>query len=218
MTKLSTTIPFDGFYESVHNLNINMALENTFGDKEGSGEYKDYWEMVIDYRGIYNAYARQYTDKMAEELGIGLEFEELVSPREYNFTTDRIFCQISLEDAQKIRDKITDDELDAAIKERFTSYDGFASFYPNSLYEGVWLKPLDQWDHNQVGTLIEIVCKEQLDDDFQLYAVNDCSSLVDSFISKEGIDYLNFLYEEQEKGVSFDAIPDYSDWKASKAA
>src|SRR5690606_26269592 len=85
-----------------------------------------------------------------------LEFESLDSPREYNFCTDRIFCYIPLESAKRlfvISAKGNHKRLKEVIRERFTSRDGFISFYSNNLEE--WLdKPLDQWDHNEIGTLL----------------------------------------------------------------
>lgn len=87
---------------------------------------------------------------------IGLKFESMDSPREYNFATDRIFCHIPLKTvralfkASKAENHIS---LRAAIRERFTSYDGFISGYPNALDS--WLsKPLQEWDHNEIGTLL----------------------------------------------------------------
>lgn len=87
---------------------------------------------------------------------IGLQFESMDSPREYNFTTDRIFCHIPLKTvralfkASKAENHMS---LRAAIRERFTSCDGFISGYPNGLDS--WLaKPLQEWDHNEIGTLL----------------------------------------------------------------
>lgn len=88
---------------------------------------------------------------------IGLKFESLQSPREYNFTTDRIFCHVPLKTVRAMfKASAAEDHkrLCARIAERFTSYDGFHSFYRTEL--NAWLsKPVRDWDHNEVATLLE---------------------------------------------------------------
>ena len=45
-------------------------------------------------------------------------------------------------------------KLKERIKERFSSRDGFMSFYSSDL--GDWPKELKDWDHNQLSTLLEV--------------------------------------------------------------
>lgn len=86
----------------------------------------------------------------------GIAFEEMTSPREYNFETDRIFVLMPAYRLQQLFAKSRADGhkvLSEVIKERFTSYDGFISGYRNRLVD--WLaKPLVAWDHNELGTLL----------------------------------------------------------------
>ena len=90
---------------------------------------------------------------------LGLEFEALDSPREYNFATDRIFAKIRLGMVRRlfaISAREGHATLSALIEDRFTSRSGFASYYPNALDD--WLaKPLRDWDHNELGTLLRAV-------------------------------------------------------------
>jgi len=86
------------------------------------------------------------------ELDIKLSFESMTSPREYNFETDKIFCEISYPDVKKLYRFLDKEKLRATIKDYCTSYDGFISFYSNDL--DLWCeKPLLHWDHNEVGML-----------------------------------------------------------------
>lgn len=161
--KLSTTIPFSGFYESSHSDEIDREIENYF-DKEGDGNqdhtpqdfywsFKHYHDIQIKYAALY---VRMFEAFFNDETGldIKLTFEEMTSPREYNFTTDRIFTEISFKDVKKLRKYVSDSVLEKHIKKRFTSRDGFSSFYPNDF--NTWQeKPLSKWDHNEIGTLIE---------------------------------------------------------------
>lgn len=133
------------------------------------------------YRKAYEQIAREYADHylwwLAESLGfktqtkphptfpwarevippVKWEFEEMVSPREYNFSTDRLFVKI---DAVLLRElfrqvMLVDNSwaFDKAVKESFTSRDGFCSFYDNDP-KALAAKPLADWDHNEVKTLL----------------------------------------------------------------
>ncbi len=83
-------------------------------------------------------------------------FEEMVSPREYNFTTDRVFVKVPMRLTRKLfaKSKATGHAmLKTLIAERFTSRSGFISFYSNNIDD--WLaKPLAEWDSNELGTLL----------------------------------------------------------------
>lgn len=83
-------------------------------------------------------------------------FESMDSPREYNFTTDRVYANIPLA-MMKVFFNMSKREnhatLAAVIGERHTSRDGFISYYANDVAE--WLaKPLTDWDHNELGSLL----------------------------------------------------------------
>ena len=94
-------IPFMGFYDSIHDSAIDSAFEQFF-DYDGDGKMDlpqdkidDLWS---DYNpiswGIYKEYCSEYVNFIADEYGVKLSYETMVSPREYNFTTDRIFAKI----------------------------------------------------------------------------------------------------------------------------
>ena len=74
------------------------------------------------------------------------------SPREYNFTTDRVFADIPLARAYLLFRKTREDgSLTEYAQQRFTSYDGFSSYYsPDWKTWG----PFREWDHNQLGTVL----------------------------------------------------------------
>lgn len=89
---------------------------------------------------------------------IGMRFESMDSPREYNFTTDRVYGLVPLKTMRELfrRSKAENHKtLAAVIADRFTSCDGFHSFYPSDLDS--WLADagrLQDWDHNELGTLL----------------------------------------------------------------
>jgi len=178
-----TTIPFDGFYESVHSQIIDSEIESYFQYND-QGDSNVPWQESPDYNAIHEGYAKRYASEFNDALDVDLNltFESLSSPREYNFTTDRIFCTIALEKAQILFDLHKSENferLEKYIKEHFTSCDGFASSYSNQLKD--WLeKPLDQWDHNEIGALIASMSNNI--DQYELMESAMCNGFIYSLI------------------------------------
>lgn len=178
--KLSTELPFPGFYGSSYSAALDSEAEHYVEHiaecqqaEDGipkelrltEDEYADILLDVTDYSvaelTIAKAYVETFDSVASERLGfkLGLGFEEMTSPREYNFTTDRVFASISYGRALRLAALSRRDghsRLRAEIGNRFTSYDGFSSSYSNEL--AVWLdKSLKSWDHNEIGTLLRAV-------------------------------------------------------------
>ena len=106
-------LPFAGFYESVHDKQLDDAQERD-AEHFASSDNEEYPNAVgmeesdlneimfemADWQKAHEKYARDYVSAFAgyvqQETGLvlGLEFEKLDSPREYNFGTDRIFAHI----------------------------------------------------------------------------------------------------------------------------
>lgn len=152
---MKTFIPFQGFYQSIHDDQIDYALESLFKSDDGSGEdspLANHIHLHCDYQAIHTGYAKGYAENFSQLVGIKLQFSELISPTYYNFETDRILCTISTEDVLKMVEATPVATLDKVIKERFTSRSGFISFYPNSIDS--WPVDVTTWDSNQVETLL----------------------------------------------------------------
>lgn len=165
MKKLST-IPFSGFYESLHDSALDDALNDIFRDDRGIENdelvYRA-WDSA-DWSTIRELYAKEYAENFAREFEIeALEFESIKSPREYNFSTDRIFCYIDYSELCGIIKTFNPAEFSAFVRERFTSRDGFISFYPAELTE--WGK-IETWDHNQCGTALEFYAMQESSGEF----------------------------------------------------
>jgi|GEM_PF-1940851 len=154
-THFSARIPFAGFYGSWHDDRVDEVEERMFQDDSGQLTsdylYETFWSGV-DYSEVFERYARAWTAALAHESGIAMDFEEMTSPREYNFQTDRVFAKISRSDLAKMLRAVRGKRLAAAIHERCTSRSGFCSFYPNDIRR--WPRIAD-WDHNHVGIVLE---------------------------------------------------------------
>lgn len=153
-----STIPFSGFYDSCHDAAIDRAIESHF--ENDSGECNSdlinhfYSNDCIDWNEVRQLYAKDYTQAFAIASKLQITFDELNSPRQYNFTTDRIFVNITEESVKKLFATVDKDALHQRIKEQFTSRPGFISYYSSDLNE--WPNDIAEWDHNQIGTLIEV--------------------------------------------------------------
>ena len=177
MTKaLIIQLPFSGFYESLWSSALDTQEEQFIEYACGEGDesqfppelrldsdvYADALMNATDHRKSELAIVRGYVDAFDSvaktELGfsLGLTFETMDSPREYNFKTDRVFAFISPYKVRRLfamsrRDKHA--TLATEIKEHCTSYDGFISWYSNTL--DAWLaKPVIEWDHNELKILL----------------------------------------------------------------
>lgn len=168
--KMSTTIPFSGFYYSIHDSELDEALKQTFSDESGEA-YPSLVEKafdLVDWGAAHREYAKVYAQKFAQEFELKtLTFDELVCPKYYNFETDRIFCHINLSEVLKMFVSIDLEALDKLIQEKFTSRSGFISHYANDLEN--WPTDLSEWDHNQVGTLLEAYIAQESNGDFDQY-------------------------------------------------
>jgi hypothetical protein len=97
-------IPFSGFYGSLHSSLLDDAETQLFSDDQGTvhDTLQERFYRACDYRHVHTQYAKAYAQAFAEKLELPLTFESLQSPREYNFTTDRIFCNIDDETISKV--------------------------------------------------------------------------------------------------------------------
>ena len=120
---------------------------------EALGETRPAWRSRYDYETHITTRERYRADSC------GMTWSLMTSPHEYNFETDRLFVNVSMAFIKRLWRMSRDDSHDTlarVIKDRFTSYDGFMSHYSNRLTD--WTdKPLKEWDHNELGTLL-IAC------------------------------------------------------------
>ena len=171
-------IPFAGFYGSKYSGELDHVQERfvEYEVEKNPGLNPDIpneslWKAA-DYGKAFDYIARKYVAHFNDyieteyELDLDLKFESMTSPREYNFQTDRIFCEISEENVRKLRSAVSDPALRHAIKERFTSRSGFISSYPNRLED--W-PPLEQGDHNELGTLLVALLDDDEDWDWKIW-------------------------------------------------
>lgn len=182
---METNIPFGGFYETIWDDEIDNLAEREAeymtsdeGEWEGfeQGEIQSVLFDHTDHASIFKKIAELYVDAWQDlingELGIDikLDYTLMVSPREYNFTTDRLFADISRSDIAKVYRKVGRQRLRAKAEEMFTSRSGFSSFYSPNIED--W-GPVREWDYNQLGCLMaaagDMVEGDRGDNDMAIY-------------------------------------------------
>jgi hypothetical protein len=176
-------------------------------------------EYCADFSKTHLAMAKEYLecwmDQFQQEtcLKIDYKYESYSSPREYNFETDRLFAWVKNSSIKELFAASKADnhaQLAEMIKERFTSRSGFISSYSNDLES--WLdKPLLQWDHNELGTLLKAVLAIHYDEDrfdtYELMESFECNgglsnAVWDAIPAKVG-EFAD-LQREHKKPIDFD--------------
>lgn len=192
-----TTIPFSGFYYSLHDGALDSALESIFSDDRGDARHALVCKAhgAADWRMVQNNYAAEYAAAFAAEFKLPLQFESMESPREYNFSTDVIYCTVGAENAARLFDTCDKTLLDKIARETFTSRDGFASFYDPDFAK--WGDILT-WDHNRLGVLVRAHVAEQ-NPDFDSWAEVElmegarCNGRLENWIFRSNPEKLNRL-------------------------
>lgn len=196
----SVRIPFQGFYDSDYSDALDREDEYFLENCQENGEYAEIDPNDLSNALIYSMHsasafrrvAKSYTETFGELVDeylpgmASIEFEEMVSPKEYNFTTDRLFALLPSAMLQSWRD-------DAAIMDTFTDVvneelshrSGFISFYSNDVHTYLE-KPFEEWDHNELSVLLTAAMRtkdvpDTLDDDI-------LSRLIDSSIFSKAFD------------------------------
>lgn len=147
-------LPFSGFYGSLHSEAIDHQEEQMFSFDNGEVHQSLYERFYqhMDYTSLYERYAESYVEAISELTELELEFDGLSYPREYNFTTDRIFASISRKSLAKVVRAVRGERLKKMAEEMFTSRSGFISFYSPDISE--WGR-VEDWDHNQILCALE---------------------------------------------------------------
>lgn len=146
---MKTTIEvksFPGFYETIFDERyIEEDERQMLQDQYPDFEHLEDWEIDSDaYRNtVAKEFAELYVDELNDklQLNIKLTSEYTKSPREYNFTTDKIICNIEVDDyesfIQTVFNLMNEPEnrvkLAKIIKKYHSDAPGFWSFMSNDI-------------------------------------------------------------------------------------
>lgn len=184
--KIEFNLPnFDGFYHSL--LDLSDYFDGAIGDDENtsliSNEDFDNINWNKTEANISKKYLELWIEKNSEILHLAgitnLKYKDLDRPREYNFTTDLCVCTAKINRTklkQYIKSVCTSDGFKEYImevlKDKYSSYDGFISFYSNN--PDIWLTEyINQLDDNCIFEGFLDFITESLTDNEQIHDVMD---------------------------------------------
>ena len=148
-------IPFCGFYNSVISDEIeqNIEYEVQYYSEEYGIEL-DEMDFITDFEGIAKCYARYFEEKVQDAFPqIEIKFSELISPKYYNYTTDKIYCEISDKNLKLVYKYCIANHFSDIVEKHLKVRDGFIPLYSDDFSE--WDKDVLVWDDAQIGLLFE---------------------------------------------------------------
>ena len=150
-------VPFSGFYNSIHSSELDRVWESTceyYAEETGDNmpEFLDSeYYSAIDWDSVHENYAKNYVESFLDWLQLDGKFSGMVSPRYYNYTTDRVFAEIDRDSVARLFSMASRKDLQETANKLFTSRDGFVSSYnPNVSSWG----RVSGWDCNQLYALV----------------------------------------------------------------
>lgn len=132
MKTIKSYLPiFTGFYGTI--FSSDFAEENELEELD-----KTYDEVEFDYEDYNTRVAESCINSVWNYLNldgftIDIEFEEVYSPREYNFGNDVIYCtyKVTDEDFNTLVEYCKENlsEFKTFLEDNYSSYPGFSSFF-----------------------------------------------------------------------------------------
>ena len=169
MKKIESYLPlFNGFYNTLFEYDREEDDIQSFNDEYGTSlDYEDFdWNYTERHERISKQICSIVESLLSDEnINTSINFQKVVSPREYNFTNDSINCEYVI--SQKQYDLIIDylksnwTEFNDWIKDRYTSRSGFISSHSNN-YE-VWMNNMKSESHleHNFGAVLEFILQNE---------------------------------------------------------
>lgn len=143
---------FPGFYNGYLELDNFVDEEITDSQRENINWEELSINLAKDYFDIFK-------ESLYEELAsiINLTYVKLESPKFYNYSTDKIVCNVEFDPSSLQALFFMDwdkDVFEDYVSHEFKSCDGFVSHYPNTLREWMFLIIKDIDDNVVVETIL----------------------------------------------------------------
>ena len=179
--KYNTFAPlFPGFYNTVFEYSNEDEDIKDYNEREKTDYTYD--NFTFDYKEYETRIAKAFVNRLERELNVFLsitiEFQEVISPKEYNFRNDSINIAVDLELSvliELIRNRYN--EAKQYFKSTYTSCSGFISSHSNDIQD--WLNPeyiLSEPEH-RIGALLSALCFSEIDQDNIIYWCDDESHI-----------------------------------------
>ena len=168
--KTQTFLPvFNGFYNTLFENILDNATEFAVDNyNEQNGTELSYYDFNFNFDSIMQEICKDAVLKIEEKLNeIGINcsilYENLISPREYNFINDSINIEINFKKFSQVIEILEQnyDSFSQYIKENYTSCSGFISSH--SSYASDWMEDLREDTENEthkVGAVLDFILQE----------------------------------------------------------
>lgn len=190
-------IPFQGFYESIHDDVFDRFIEYTsehIAEENGLEDY-EVADAIYDntnWKSAREFYAKHYAEDFISEISGNIPVFKVIlrSPREYNFSTDTITVAIPMEHWKEMVRLVPMDQAQRYATEWLEPRSGFIPHYPQDMKQ--W-GPIENWDpaitEVVVRALFEDITGEDCDEFQEVYAERqDPLEAVESFVDWSKVD------------------------------
>lgn len=139
--KIEIQLPFSGFYHSIHDMYIDNHIEYEIEYLDAELGYTNEQVDIIkdrfydmDYAPIRKAicehYIHAYNAVFYDEYDIhlDLEYSQLISPKFYNFETDRLCALIDKSIYNEVTALVNSEDFKVMLKDKFKVQSGFMPF------------------------------------------------------------------------------------------
>lgn len=170
---IKTYLPvFSGFYHGYfeEDREIEYFIWHHNDEPQDKERILTWDDIEFDYNTYQDEVAKFMCKFVAYELQdfgvLSIEFEQLRSPKYYNYDNDTIDCIIKIE-PKKIQEYIKkhEDEFSKYIKENYTSRDGFISYYSCEFWDWAWItKEFTDFENCHVhylGSILQFICQNE---------------------------------------------------------
>lgn len=162
---------FEGFYESIYENSdteyyaIREEIEYYDEEMNEKHEPEDFeFDYIQRRQDIIEAFCNAFYE-ITPSWVTEVKFESLDSPKYYNFSTDRIFADVTFDDdwREQLLDFIKEnyEELKKRIKEDWSSRSGFISFMEDSVEYWVAEIKKDEPDDRYITALIQYYLEQK---------------------------------------------------------
>ena len=166
-TKIESYLPvFPGFYNTLFQPDEERVIEDPY-------TFDDYDFKYDEYHKEAGKKATEVVEEWLEDFNIKVNFQEISSPREYNFGNDSINVEYVLakDSMKKILDYLKENRqvFEEWLKGRYTSRSGFISSHSTDADE--WISELKSGEDlsHKFGAVLEFIMENEGNTDEDLY-------------------------------------------------
>lgn len=175
-----TLLPFVGFYQTIFESLIDSEIEIMIDclDNENAKQLKEMFSDGMDYSNAFSDIAKDYAQWLLINLNTYLRHDgfkvadlpddfgfNLVSPKYYNFETDKIWVTLPvgfLPSPVEFDNKHTEYGmifmLGDSVCDNYTSYDGFISIVPNVITDELLDGDFDKANPYHIADYLCLLC------------------------------------------------------------